>query len=118
MNMMDRRVGWNKLSLGLLLATACGAETQGYDFDATGFDGVTSQKFALVAAVCTVNSTTGAMAITIGNDETGYLFRRATDNRVVANAIDASGAECTTTTTAKITVTGTTGDNKLLIDYA
>lgn len=121
--MIDRRTGRNigcmLLLVGAGACTGSGAsENKGYDFDASGFTGLESQHLPIVAGTCTVNATTGAMTLAVANNEMLYVFKRATDGRVVANAIDGSGAECATSTTAKITITGDTGNNKVLIDYA
>jgi Ca2+-binding RTX toxin-like protein len=120
--MIDRRTGRN---IGcMLLLVGAGACTGGSDpkktihFDATGYTGLESMELPIVAGTCTVNATTGAMTLAVAHNEMLYVYKRATDLRVVANAVDGTGAECATTTTAKITITGDSGNNKVLIDYA
>jgi Ca2+-binding RTX toxin-like protein len=122
------------LGCGLLLmgAAACGdpgpsGAARGYDFDAGGFEGVQSGHFAVVSTPCTIDTVSlgginyPRLILSIANDEAMYIFKRASDGKVVANATtngQINGPECTTTTTAKIVVNGSTGDNKLLIDYS
>jgi len=117
---------------GLLLMAACGGESatnkpRSYTFDATGFDGLDSQEMPLVATACTfVAATTTPVApaymqLTVAAGETLYVFKRATDGRVVANATTdgtATGPECATTTTTQIRIVGTGIDHKVFLDYA
>jgi Ca2+-binding RTX toxin-like protein len=117
---------------GLLLMAACGGESatnkpRSYTFDATGFDGLDSQEMPLVTTACTfVAATTTPVApaymqLTVGAGETLYVFKRATDGRVVANATTdgtATGPECATTTTTQIRILGTGQDHKVFLDYA
>jgi Ca2+-binding RTX toxin-like protein len=117
---------------GLLLMAACGGESatnkpRTYTFDATGFDGLDTQEMPLVTTACTfVAATTTPVApaymqLTVGAGETLYIFKRATDNRVVANATTdgtATGPECATSTTTQIRIAGTGQDHKVFLDYA
>jgi Ca2+-binding RTX toxin-like protein len=121
------------LGCGLVLAAAgaCGATDpappHGYDFNPKGFDGVQSGRFEVVSTPCTIDtvnlsgSVIPRMTLTIANDEALYVFKRATDGRIVANATtdgQINGPECTTTINAKVVINGSTGNNKVLIDYS
>jgi len=81
----------------------------------------------LVTTACTfVAATTTPVApaymqLTVGAGETLYIFKRATDNRVVANATTdgtPTGPECATSTTTQIRIAGTGQDHKVFLDYA
>jgi Ca2+-binding RTX toxin-like protein len=85
------------------------------DFDARGFDGITSARFDLLVAACTVDGS-GNMTLTVADGETAYVSKRASDSKVVANAT-IGGLECTMDPTKKITINGDAGDNKVIIDY-
>lgn len=110
--------GW---AAALLLAACAGTEPpQSYDFDATGFDGLTSQKFpVLMAGDCSIDGA-GDMALTVRDAEVLYVFRRVTDGKIVANALrNPATDECSTTVTPtrKIIITGSGGANKVLLDF-
>jgi Ca2+-binding RTX toxin-like protein len=117
----------------LLLMAACGGETANkprtYTFDATGFDGLDTQEMPLVNTACTYTAaltvapfTPAYMTLTVGAGETLYVFKRATDGKVVANATvttgDPTAAECSTTTTTQIRIVGSGVDHKVFLDYA
>jgi Ca2+-binding RTX toxin-like protein len=115
---------------GLLLMAACGGESatnkpRTYTFDATGFDGLDTQEMPLVSTACTFVAAVGTvpayMQLTVDSNETLYVFKRATDGRVVANATTtgvATGPECATTTTTQIRIVGTGTQHKVFLDYA
>ena len=114
---------FKQLGLALLLGGACGCGQQkdpGIDFDPAGYDGFTETHFNLLAADCTYSTTdplTREMTLTVGADETAYLFKRSADSVVVANA-NKAGVECTVQTTKKITINGATGsDQKVILDF-
>ena len=136
--MFHTRRGLSHLGLAMAFtgAVACGQSNQAkpIDFNANGFEGFESTQFGLLAAPCSFDNTTGNMTVTLGANETGYLFKRASDGMVVANAqvggnecaIAASkltGAYVAKTTGLKIFVRGLgTGGSpingqKLIIDY-
>jgi Ca2+-binding RTX toxin-like protein len=118
------------LALAFTGAVACGQSNQAkpIDFNANGFEGFESTQLDLLSAACTFPS--GNMSITLGVNETGYLFKRASDGMVVANAATAGGGECAILASA---LTGATGKKiivkglgtaqspingqKLIIDY-
>jgi Ca2+-binding RTX toxin-like protein len=116
---------WKTTIGAALMVVACQApEQQSYDFDATGFDGITSQSIPVLTAGDCVIAGNGDMTLQVGDDELLYVFKRVTDGKVVANALTLGGGECATTATAtrKITITGTavasgSGANKVLIDF-
>jgi Ca2+-binding RTX toxin-like protein len=123
-----------ELGRALLLAgaAACSGDPEagrggGYDFNAAGFEGVQSRHFEVVSTPCTIDTVSlggvnvPRLTLTIADDEAMYIFKRATDGKIVANATtdgQINGPECTTSATARIVVNGSTGDNKLLIDYS
>jgi Ca2+-binding RTX toxin-like protein len=112
--MSEQRRWCTSLALGLLVVSGCG-QPDGIDFDAKGYGGFTSMKFPLLAAACTVDAM-GNLTVTVGDDETAYASKRATDGKVVVNGTLAGG-ECTGDATKKITFNGSTGDNKVIIDF-
>jgi len=69
-----------------------------------------------LATACTFNATTGAMTVSIASGETAIISRRAADSAILQN-----GAECTVPVTAatlkKITVTGSSGTDTLILDF-
>jgi Ca2+-binding RTX toxin-like protein len=122
------------LGCGLLLvaAGACGAadapsSATGYDFNAAGFEGVQSRHFEVLATPCVIDTVSiggtnfPRLTLSIVDDESMYVFRRASDGKIVANATTnglLNGPECTIVATGKIVINGSTGDNKVLIDYS
>jgi Ca2+-binding RTX toxin-like protein len=111
-----------QLGLALLLGGACSGGQQkatGIDFDSAGLEGFDETHFDLLAADCTYSTTdplTREMTLTMGADETAYLFKRGADGVVVANA-NKAGVECTVQPTKKITINGGTGDQKVILDF-
>ena len=113
------RSGIKTLGAGAaLMLAACGQQSAEHHFDAMGFGGVESQSFSLLAAACTYSGTAGDsdMTITVGAGETAYVYYRPTDSKVVANAA-IGGADCVTTVTRRVIITGGAGAQKVLIDY-
>jgi Ca2+-binding RTX toxin-like protein len=110
---------FTQFGLALLLGGACACSGQqkgkGIDFDPAGFEGFDETHFDLLAADCILNAA-GDMTLNLAANETAYLFKRAADLKVVANATIA-GAECTTSATNKITINGSTGSEQVIIDY-
>ena len=116
--------------LMLIAAVACGESSGpsvGYDFNAKGFEGQQSRHFEIVSTACTIDTVNlggvivPRMTLTVANDEALYIFKRPSDGKVVANATtdgQITGPECTTTATAKLVINGSTGDNKVLIDFS
>jgi len=110
---------FTQFGLALLLGGACACSGQqkgkGIDFDPAGFDGFDETHFDLLAADCILNGA-GDMTLNLAMNETAYLFKRAADSKVVANA-SIAGNECTTSATNKITINGSTGGEVVIIDY-
>jgi Ca2+-binding RTX toxin-like protein len=110
---------FTQFGLALLLGGACACSGQqkakGIDFDPAGFDGFDETHFDLLAADCILNAA-GDMTLNLAANETAYLFKRAADSKVVANA-SIAGNECTTSATNKITINGSTGSEQVIIDY-
>src|ERR1039457_4608488 len=81
--MFHTRRGLSHLGLAMAFtgAVACGQSNQAkpIDFNANGFEGFESTQFGLLAAPCSFDNTTGNMTVTLGANETGYLFKRASD---------------------------------------
>jgi Ca2+-binding RTX toxin-like protein len=114
---------WRKLGLAAALSLAACSEgamapQQSFDFDATGFDGLSSQQFPVLMAGDCVVEANGDLTLAVEDDEVLYLFKRVTDGKLVANALPMSG-ECATTITAtrRVIITGSTGANKVLVDF-
>jgi Ca2+-binding RTX toxin-like protein len=117
----NRRLAHLGLSVLLGAASACsgsGSSTtaQGIDFDPAGFDGLEAKHFNLLSAYCTYNSTTTTLTLS-PNAEELYLYYSAVDNKVVANAQKADGTQCTAAATDRISITGGTGAETVIIDY-
>jgi Ca2+-binding RTX toxin-like protein len=113
------RSGMKKLSAGaLLLFAACSEQSPGHDFDAMGFGGVESQRFSLLTGACSYGGTQfdSDMTVNVADGEVAYIYYRTTDSKVVANAA-IGGADCVTTATRRIIVTGSAGTNKVIVDY-
>ena len=103
------------LGLSLLLGAACsGQKAKGVDFDPAGYEGFEQTHFDLLSTNCTYAS--GTLQLTV-NAETAYLYYRALDGLVVANANTVHGTECTQDPNSPITITGGAGDDKVIIDY-
>jgi Ca2+-binding RTX toxin-like protein len=114
---------FTQFGLALLLGGACAGGQQkapGIDFDSAGFEGFDETHFDLLAADCSYSTTdplTREMTLTVGADETAYLFKRVADSVVVANA-NKAGVECTVQTTKKITINGANGSaHKVILDF-
>jgi len=122
----NRRV-LGHLALGLTLfgAQACEqssskTENVGGDVPA-GEEGFEQTSFPLINAGCVVNSGTSTVAFTLGANESLYMFKRAADGQVVANAnlSTNASAECAFPTTYRVTVGNTVSTNthKVLFDF-
>lgn len=74
------------------------------------------QHLTALATDCTFNATTGLMTVAIADNEVAFISKRAADSAILQN-----GKECTTpvtsTTLKKITVTGSSGANTLILDF-
>ncbi|MBX3209345.1 MAG: calcium-binding protein [Labilithrix sp.] len=74
------------------------------------------QSLTPLATQCTFNKTTGLMTVSIASGETAVIARSAADSAILQN-----GQPCdnpvTATTLKKITVTGSAGDDTLLLDF-
>jgi Ca2+-binding RTX toxin-like protein len=119
---MLRTHGLKHLGLALLFVGACSAGKQnaatGIDFDPAGYDGFDETHFNLLAADCAIDGS-GNMTVTVGANETAYIFKRA-DGLVVANAMTGT-AECAMDPTKKITINSgaplVAQTEKVIIDF-
>ena len=121
----NRRV-LGHLALGLTLfgAQAC-EQSSTSDLSRSdvpaGEAGFEQTSFPLIAQGCVLNSGTSTVAFTMGANESLYMFKRAADGQVVANATLStnSSAECAFPTTYRITVgnTASTNTHKVLFDF-
>lgn len=113
--------GLKHLGLALLFVGACSAGKQnaasGIDFDPAGYDGFDETHFNLLTANCSFSS--GNMTLTVGADETAYIFKRA-DGVIAANAMNGTN-DCTMDPTKKITINShdptALTDEKVIIDF-
>jgi Ca2+-binding RTX toxin-like protein len=107
---------------------ACGQQAQpknGVDFNPQpGFDGFTETHFDLLASGCVLDATVTNPSATllVANGETAYVYLRATDGQVVANAnvSGASTTECAFPASYKIIVTtdaGASSSHKVILDF-
>lgn len=69
-----------------------------------------------LATPCTFNATTGLMTVVVADDETAILSKRAADSAILQNGVPCSTA-VTSTTLKKISVTGSSGVNTLILDF-
>jgi Ca2+-binding RTX toxin-like protein len=65
---------------------------------------------------CAFNATTGLLTVTVDDDETAIISKRAADSAILQN-----GEQCdvpaTSTKVKRIEVTGSTGDNIVILDF-
>ncbi len=115
---------FGSLGLGVLLtgALACSGQPKGsgVDFNSNGYEGFTDTHFDLLSASCTITS--GNLALSVGANETAYLFKRPGDGMVVANATNQAGTECdwapVVAGVAKtLTITSSGAGNTVLLDF-
>ena len=113
-----------RLALALLaggLVAGCGDSQDGqWTVDPSGFDGIGETSFYSLIAPCLINTTTSTMTLSPADGETLFLTLRATDGKVVADALDDFSAECAVPATYKIVVNGDTRANKgekIFLDY-
>jgi hypothetical protein len=66
-----------------------------------------------------IDGTTGAMTLTMVANETALVYKRSSDNMIVANAQTALGAECAVPATKKINITtdNSASNQKVIIDF-
>lgn len=69
-----------------------------------------------LATPCTFNATTGLMTVTIATGETGIISKRAADSAILQNGV-VCDVTATSATLKKIAVTGSAGDDKLILDF-
>jgi hypothetical protein len=123
--MMVGTRGSGHLGLALLLVGACSAGEQeaatGIEFDPAGYDGFEETRIDLLATDCSIDSGTGNMTLTVGADETAYLFYRAADSAVLANA-NHGASECTATGSQKVFINShsllAVDNQKVIIDFS
>ena len=127
--MFHTRRGLGNLGLALVFAgsAGCGQSNQAkpINFTANGFDGFEDTRFDILSSTCSFDGSSN-MIVNLVAGETGYLFLRASDSYIVANAAQSDGSECkilastlTGTTPKKIFVRGADGANnqKLIVDF-
>jgi len=124
--MSAKRNVLGKLTIGGLLvfgAQACGMQdSKNGDYaplpQAAGME---ETSFPLLTTGCTIDGTTGNATFSLAAGETIYLFKRAADGVVVANAnVGASTTECTFATTKKITIASAvlnSNVHKVILDF-
>ena len=76
----------------------------------------TDQALTPLATQCTFNPTTGLMTVVIAAGETAVIARSAADSAILQNG-QACDNPVTASTLKKITVTGSSGDDTLLLDF-
>jgi Ca2+-binding RTX toxin-like protein len=115
--MIEQRRWCKGLALGVLAVAVagCGEPVTGIDFDDRGFEGFTATRFGLLTTVCSFDASNN-LTLTVTDGETAYVTKRASDGKVVANAV-IGGVECVVEATKKITITGDAGDNKVIVDF-
>ena len=113
---------WVGFALALLAAGVggCGADDGTITIDPTGYDGVPTDPIPMIALPCVINAVAGTMTVQVQSGETVYLTLRAADNKVVADGVTSSSAECAVPPTYKIAITedpGHPGVEKVFLDY-
>ena len=113
---MMRVSKWSWLPVGLLVA--CGAQDvqepiPGGDGE---YEGIAEAEGALtdLSAQCAFNATTGVVTLGLLADDVAML-NKATDGRVMVNGYQCGAA--TSTNTKRIDITGSTGDEVVILDY-
>jgi len=118
--MFEKRRVLGNLGLALMICgtAACGLAPQAVETlpSSEGFDTTNIQP---LAAACSVDPN-GNVTLSVAAGETAYLYKRAADNTVVANALTVSSTECTFAPTKKVTINATAinqSNHKVLIDF-
>jgi Ca2+-binding RTX toxin-like protein len=126
---MKRSTGFQKAllsSLAALLsafAVGCGAapesSSKGATEEANADDPIAAlvEHMTALATPCTFNVTSGLMTVTVAAGETAIISRRATDSVIVQNGVACATAG-TAATVKKIAVTGSAGDETIVVDYS
>ncbi|MBS2013904.1 MAG: calcium-binding protein [Deltaproteobacteria bacterium] len=114
---------WKKLGwvVALAGATACtgGAETAHGTTPRVDADDPLAglgQELTPLATQCTFNTSTGLMTVTVATGETAVLQRSAADSSILQNG-QACDNPVTASTLKKITITGSGGDETVLLDF-
>jgi Ca2+-binding RTX toxin-like protein len=112
--------------MALLLSGACACGQQkgaGTNFDPAGYEGFTETNIDALTNPCTYDGS-GNMTLKVADTELAYLYMRASDSMVVANASDGSSVECAVASTKGITITTENGlhdtaveAQKVIIDF-
>jgi Ca2+-binding RTX toxin-like protein len=100
------------------LVAGCGDNRDDqWTVDPAGFDGLGQISFNSLVARCLINTSTTTMTLSPANNETLYLTVRATDGKVIADALDDASNECAVPATYKIVINGAAGGEKIFLDY-
>lgn len=96
---------------------ACGSERQptasSGESDPLSYD---EAALTPLATPCTFNATTGLMTVTVAAGETAIMSKRAADSGILQNGV-ACDVLATSTTLKKIAITGSAGDDKVILDF-
>jgi|SRR5260221_10532474 len=111
-------------SLGALLAAfavACGATPEeSQSVDQASIDdplaAIVAQNLTALATQCQFNTTTGVMTVAVATGETAIISKRVADSAIVQNGWGCNNA-ATAGTVKKITVTGSAGDETVIVDF-
>ncbi len=74
------------------------------------------QNLSALGTACTFNTTTGLMTVTIASGETAVIARAAADSSILQNGQPCDNA-VTATTLKKIVINGSSGADKVLLDF-
>ncbi|HVU04109.1 MAG TPA: calcium-binding protein [Polyangiaceae bacterium] len=74
------------------------------------------QKMTPLATPCAFSATTGIMTVTVASGETAIIAKRPTDAVIVQNGVPCATA-ATSTTLKKIAITGSSGDETVIVDF-
>lgn len=104
----------------LLFGVACATEDYDPEQDLGDLEGIEEVGEGLtdLSSQCAFTAGTGLMALTLDNSEIA-LINKASDGKIVVNgfACGTSPTFATSTTIKKLTVTGTTGNQTVILDY-
>ncbi len=104
----------------LVFGVACGTEEYDPEQDLGDLEGIEEVGEGLtdLSSQCAFTASSGLMALTLDNSEIA-LINKASDGKIVVNGFPCVTASvpATATTIKKLTVTGTTGNQTVILDY-
>jgi Ca2+-binding RTX toxin-like protein len=120
-NSLSRTLRSSLSALLAAFAVGCGASPDApvqspAETDNDPIAALVNQQLTALASQCTFNTTTGVMTVAVASGETAIISKRATDSNIVQNGFACDHA-VTASTLKKIAITGSSGDETVIIDY-